>query len=220
MGWRTAAAVGKAQMAQAAPLQAIRLEAGRRQLEAGEVEARRHRAADQRPGTEAFRLLPGVRRHDRLRLLPGGKLAPSRTSRRCPFSTMPSSERRAGVPVPHLGRIDPVPARDLACPQQEVDGGGGRAVRCASASGVAERLAIMPAFWMRLEAEQSGSCRLRSCRSDGYSVPMGWPECVQSEGHQRAAAVRLPLPLLLRRRDLAAGEAVLRRGSGSSMSPS
>ena len=81
---------------------------------------------------------------------------PSRTSRRCPVLDDAEQQGRAGVPVPHLGRIDLVPARDLACPQQEIDGGGGRAVRaCASDRSVAERLAIMPAFWMRLEAEQA-----------------------------------------------------------------
>ena len=46
----------------------------RRQLEAGKLESRRHRAADQRPVAGALRRLPGVRRTDRLRTLAGGEI--------------------------------------------------------------------------------------------------------------------------------------------------
>ncbi len=47
------------------------LEVRRRQLEARKLEAWRHRAADERPGAEALRLLPRLRRHHGLRPLAG-----------------------------------------------------------------------------------------------------------------------------------------------------
>src|SRR5262249_5964971 len=43
----------------------------RRHLESRKLEARRDRAADQRPVAEAHGGLPGMGRHDRLRALPG-----------------------------------------------------------------------------------------------------------------------------------------------------
>ena len=60
-------------------------------------------------------------------------------------------ERRAGVIVPDLDRVDAVPVRALAARQQELDrGGGGAAVDVAR---VAKGLAIVPAFGVRLEIE-------------------------------------------------------------------
>ena len=42
----------------------------------GEVEAGRHGAAEQRPGAEASRRLPGAGRHDALRVLTGENVRP------------------------------------------------------------------------------------------------------------------------------------------------
>ena len=61
-------------------------------------------------------------------------------------------QRRAGVKMPELGRVDAVPGGALARLQQVVDGGGeGAAVR---AGRVAERLAEMAALGVRHKSEQ------------------------------------------------------------------
>ncbi len=62
-------------------------------------------------------------------------------------------ERRAGVIVPDLDGVDAVPVRALAARQQEIDRGrGGAAVDHA---GIAEGLAVVAAFGMRLEIERA-----------------------------------------------------------------
>src|SRR5262249_18121638 len=102
----------------------------------------------------ALRRLPDVGRHHRLRPLAGGKVAAEgvalgRALRACRDL---EQQRRAGVVVPDLGRIDLVPMPALAARQDVVDRG-----RCRSSvrgAGIAERLAIMPAFRMRREIEQ------------------------------------------------------------------
>jgi hypothetical protein len=63
-------------------------------------------------------------------------------------------ERRAGVIVPALGRIDLVPMRPLTAREQEIDRSRCRA-RAMHRAGVAEGLAIMSALGMRLEIEQA-----------------------------------------------------------------
>lgn len=57
---------------------------------------------------------------------------------------------RAGVIVPDLGRIDPVPMAPLALFQQEVDAG---AAGAPSAARLHPSLAIMPALGMRREVQ-------------------------------------------------------------------
>ena len=135
---------------------ALRLEVRRGQLEVRELEAGRNRTADQRPRAEAVRLLPGARRHDGLRALAGGEVDAQRSvaARACIVGDG-EEQRRAGMPVPDLGRIDPVPARNLAVAQQEIDGGGGRA-RAVRRRRVAERLAEMPALRMRRQVRAGG----------------------------------------------------------------
>ena len=60
-------------------------------------------------------------------------------------------ERRAPIPVPHLGGVDAMPARHLPCPQQIEDRGG---MRAALVTGlVAEGLAEISAFRMRPELQ-------------------------------------------------------------------
>jgi hypothetical protein len=61
--------------------------------------------------------------------------------------------------VPHLDRIDAVPARTLACGQKEVDGGGAGATIRAGC--VAKRLAKMSALGMRREIKQADNVRRR-----------------------------------------------------------
>src|SRR3546814_5063957 len=65
------------------------------------------------------------------------------------------AQRRAGIPVPCLRRVHPVPVRALACLQQEVDRRRGAARRRAAseASGVTEGLAVVAAFGVRLQAQ-------------------------------------------------------------------
>ena len=63
-------------------------------------------------------------------------------------------ERGAGVIMPAFGRVDLVPMRALAAREQKI--GRGRRRACAiHLTGVAERLAKMSAFGMRLEVEQA-----------------------------------------------------------------
>ena len=81
--------------------------------------------------------------------------APRRASRRCRLDHA-EQQRRAGVPVPNLRRIDLVPARHLAGL-----GAGSRwrwrplARAGAGWRGIAEGLAVVPAFRMRLQPEQA-----------------------------------------------------------------
>jgi hypothetical protein len=130
--------------------------AARRELEPLELEARRHRAADQRPVAETLRRLPNVSRHDRLRAFATGKVG---TQRHAVDGTVHvgrdlEPERRSGVVMPCLDRIDPVPVRALTARKQEIDRGRYRA--CAvHGPGVAKRLAKMPAFGVRPELEQA-----------------------------------------------------------------
>src|SRR6516164_11122237 len=93
---------------------ASQLEANGSQLETREVKARRHRAADECPRSEAFGALPGAGRHHRLWALTGEEvgsepqLVAARLARRVGNG---QGQRRAEMPVPRLGGIDPVPAR-------------------------------------------------------------------------------------------------------------
>src|SRR3954464_6450370 len=83
--------------------------ARRRELETFELEARRHRAADQRPVAETLRRLPDVSRHDRLRALATGKVGPQRHAVDGIVLIVRDlePERRSGVVMPCLDRIDP-----------------------------------------------------------------------------------------------------------------
>jgi len=56
-------------------------------------------------------------------------------------------ERRAPIPVPHLGGVDAMPARHLPCPQKIEDRGRVRAALVAGL--VAEGLAEIAAFRVR-----------------------------------------------------------------------
>src|SRR5260370_12546052 len=127
-----------------------------RQLDPLELKTRRDGAADQRPVAETLRRLPGVSRHNRLRALPGSKIAAERHTRDAAFALRDfERKRRAGMPMPNFHRVDTMPVRTLAARQQKVDYSG-----CGAATldlaGIPKRLAKMSAFRMRLGVQQPG----------------------------------------------------------------
>src|SRR6185503_3829522 len=127
-----------------------RLPVRRRELEALEVEGRRHSAADQGPRAERARRLPDAARHDGLRQLALVEVdADAHMAHALAVAAEREFERRAGVVMPDLVGIDPMPVRALAGLQQEVDGGRG----AARLVGRAVHLAKMPALGMRLQPE-------------------------------------------------------------------
>ena len=98
------------------------LPAFRRHLEAGKLEARSHRAADQRPCTQAFRRLPCSGGHHTLRPLTGTEIRAKRQrADALAIIRNPEGKRRPRVPVPGLHRVDPVPGRAFPRLQQEID---------------------------------------------------------------------------------------------------
>src|SRR5262245_36105082 len=130
------------------PLSAVlsRFPVLRGKLETGEFETRRNRAANQCPVAEAFGRLPGASRNNRLWSFAGREIGPERDALDRPSLRDLKRKRGAGVVVPDLGRVDPMPVRALAARQQEID----RSRSCARAFGcVAEGLAEMSAFRMR-----------------------------------------------------------------------
>src|SRR4029078_3881826 len=139
----------------------------RRQFKCRKIKSGRHGAADQRPVAGAFGGLPGMRRHDRLRLFAGGEVRPEPEA---PLSIVIRDlqrQRGACVIVPDLDVIDAMPVRTLAACQQEIDRGGPRAAVCVG-TGIAKRLAIIAAFRMRLQFEPrddlGSACLGRICR--------------------------------------------------------
>src|SRR5207248_2771930 len=136
------------------PLFSARVPPLGRELEAGEFEPGRHRAADQGPFAETFGRLPHMCRHDGLRALAGGKIGAEPQARHwAGLARRCEREGRARVPVPDLDRVEAMPMRALAAREQEMDRGRRRA-SALDAARVAKRLAEVPAFRMRLEIEQ------------------------------------------------------------------
>src|SRR6478735_12588719 len=89
--------------------------ARRRHLEALEFETRRDRATHQRPGAERGRALPPAGRHHELRPLPGGEIGADMMGRGVmAIGRYGDDQRRAGIMMPDLGRIDAMPLRGLA----------------------------------------------------------------------------------------------------------
>src|SRR6202790_1481084 len=141
----------------------------RRQFESRKIETRRDGAAAKRPITERLHRLPGMSRHDRLRALAGGEIAAERQAldasrRRRDFKR----QRRAGIPMPNLDGVDPVPVRALAAPEQKIDRGRRRA-RSRHLLQIAKRLAKISALRMRLEIEKPDhGIRGQRLRGKGY----------------------------------------------------
>ena len=101
--------------------------AHRRQFEFRKIETRRDRASDQRPVAGAFRGLPRLRRHDRLRHFAGGEIGTEPDAALAAVIGDLQRQRVAGVVMPDLHRIDAMPVRALAARQQEIDRGRARA---------------------------------------------------------------------------------------------
>src|SRR4029079_8061819 len=122
------------------------------ELEFSKLEPGRDGAADQGPVAIALGGLPGVRRHDRLRLFAACEIRTELYAALAIVASDLQRQRCARIIVPDLHGIDAMPVRALAARQQEID-----RVRSRAAVGVrvwiAKRLAIMPALRMWLEAE-------------------------------------------------------------------
>src|ERR1700690_3969578 len=96
----------------------------RRQLKAAEIKAWRDGTAAKRPVAEALRRLPGMSRHDRLRLVASRDIRGERQALDASRSGGDfERKRRAGVPVPDLDGIDAVPVRAFAAGEQKIDCG-------------------------------------------------------------------------------------------------
>src|SRR5262249_39628336 len=100
-----------------------------------------------------FSGLPGAHRHNSLRPFAGGEIGAERHRvRRAAFMGDLQGQRRAGVVMPDLDRIDAMPVRAVAAPEQEIDRGRMRAAIAVDGL-VAEGLAIVAALRMRPELE-------------------------------------------------------------------
>ena len=120
-----------------------------REFECGEIEGRRDGTVDQRPVAERPCRLPGVGGHDNLRsILCFQFLAEPVRLLVLIFRGDGKFQRRTRVMVPDLDGVDAMPGRGLAGAQQVIN----RCARAAPAGWrlVAENLAVMPAFRMRL----------------------------------------------------------------------
>ena len=110
-----------------------------------------NRPASSRP---ALRGLPRAHRHHALRPFALARSGPSMMSLRFfPVRDL-KPQRRAGIPMPGLHRIDPVPVRAFAAREQEIDRGRDRTLAVDGAA-VAKCFAIMSAFRMRPKAENA-----------------------------------------------------------------
>src|SRR4029453_2838713 len=101
-----------------------RLPTLRRQFELRKFESGSNRAADQGPVAGALGGLPRARGHDRLRPFVASHVGaePDRVPGAALMGDL-QDQRRAGVVVPDLDRIDTVPVRALSARQQEIDCG-------------------------------------------------------------------------------------------------
>ena len=145
-------------------------------LEAGELERRRHDAADERPCAERPRRLPPASRNNGLRCIAVPNAAAQHDARARARRRVGQQQlhRVAVVKEPMLVGIDAVPSALLASRKQEQDRRAGAARRV----GCAERLAVETALGMTLQAEDVDHlirCRLRGSgavrvRCHGVSV--------------------------------------------------
>ena len=105
-----------------------RLPSGWRQLEAGEVERRRHDAADERPGPKRARGLPRAGGDDRLDDRPSGHVRTEPVHRDRAIALAPDAEleRVPAGGLPDLVGIDAMPVRSLARREQKEDRAGRR----------------------------------------------------------------------------------------------
>src|SRR6266404_1400891 len=123
-----------------------------RQLEFCKVKTGCNRASHQCPVAGAFGSLPCLRRRNRLRYFAGGEVGTKPDGAAAAVIGNLQDQRAFSVIMPDLLRVDAMPVRALAARQQEIDRGRQRASVRVEA-GVAKRLAIVPAFRMRLQFE-------------------------------------------------------------------
>src|SRR4051812_18697554 len=101
-----------------APLPTLRVRAGlpalRCQLERRKIKTRGHRATDQRPVAGSRCSLPSIRWNDALRFVAGGYIRPQLDYTPPVVVGDLQDQRRAGVIVPDLHRIDAMPVRAFA----------------------------------------------------------------------------------------------------------
>ncbi len=120
---------------------------------------RRSRPASMAP--RLCRALPPMRRHDELRALALEEIGPEHMPAQILARPRHADrQRRAGVEMPDLGRIDPVPMRDLTRLQQEIDRRRRRAAGLAP-RGIAKRLAVEAALGVRPQIQQADDRRPR-----------------------------------------------------------
>jgi len=124
---------------------------GRRQFEPSEAEPRHNHAAYQAPAAKGLGRLPRTAGDQCLRLLTGQDVrselvGPGRSRLRCDRQ----GNGMAGVPKPHLIRVDAVPVRTLVLFEKEVDRGSGRP---AADRLCTPGLPIPAAFRMRLKTQ-------------------------------------------------------------------
>src|SRR5262249_8729145 len=145
-----------------------------RGLEAFEFKSRRGRAADKRPFAACGRRLPGARWYHCLWALARRKVRSEDDAldRSLVCCGDLERERRTGMIMPDLHRIDAMPTRMLPERKQEIDRGRGRSAAIDRA-GIAEGLAEMPAFGVRLEIKETddvGGCGHRHHASSGPAL--------------------------------------------------
>ncbi len=127
------------------------LEPRRRQFEAFETKARRHRAADQRPTAGRPRRLPMALGHDALRLLTAQNIGPEPDLAQRPRCGRGNRQDQGlpGMKMSDLDGIDAVPMARLARPQEEIDAGADRPPRPLGHPS----LPVPPAFRMALQSQ-------------------------------------------------------------------
>src|SRR6266566_3611942 len=123
-----------------------------RYFERRKIKTGRDRAAHQRPVAGAFGRLPCLHGDNGLQNFTRGEIGAEPDAALAAIVGNLQAERLACVIMPDLHRIDAMPVRTLAPRQQEMDCGGQRTSVGVDAS-VAKRLAIMPAFRVRLQLE-------------------------------------------------------------------
>ena len=122
----------------------------RREFKARKFEARRDAAANERPRSQARRLLPAMRRNGELRAFPRKEIR-AETMHACLAAVLRNAYFQGcpGVEMPDLGGIDLVPARSLAGVEKKIN-----QRRDAPAPRISRRIAKglteKAALWMRL----------------------------------------------------------------------
>src|SRR5215468_10837427 len=186
-------------------------------LKAFKLKSGRDRAANEGPGPKRFGRLPHACIDHRLRSLAGQQIGSKPHAVDAAISGQPEHERRTGVVVPDLRRVEVMPVRALARAEQEIDRGRNATFGLARPQGscrIAEGLAIMSPLRMRLEVEQAddlaGSQRghhgdgselifLGADHREDLRAGTGWCFFPSQWSSESSAVPRRPAPAPLRR---------------------